>query len=76
MDYVRLAAGVLLPYIAVVMFLAGTIYRFYVWKKIPSPPVPLFPAPAAERANALNTLREVVTFRSLYRGDRLLWTLA
>ncbi len=47
--------------------------RSYVWKSLPSPPMTLFPAPADGKANAWNTAKEVLVFKSLFRGDRLLW---
>lgn len=76
MDALRFGGGVLLPYVAVAVFLAGMIHRVYVWRKLPSPPITLFPAPATGAENTLNTIREAVLFRSLFRGDRTLWLFA
>jgi nitrate reductase gamma subunit len=36
----------------------------------------LFPAPPTEAANRINVLKEAALFRSLFRGDRLLWSFA
>ena len=76
MEFVRIVVGVVLPYVAVLVFVAGMIYRLYTWKKLASPAMTLFPAPPTQRANAMNTLKEVVLFKSLFYGDRVLWVLA
>ncbi len=76
MEYVRILVGVVLPYVAVLVFLAGMAYRLYSWKKLASPAMTLFPAPATERGNTLNTLQEALLFKSLFGGDRVLWLLA
>jgi len=76
MESMRFIVGVFLPYVAVAAFLAGMAYRLYVWKKLPSPAMTLFPAPSAEGGNLFNTFQEAVLFKSLFRGDRVLWFLA
>jgi len=76
MEIVRLVVGVILPYVALVTFVGGMAYRFYTWKKLPSPPITLFPAPPNEKANAVNTLLEAVLFKSMFKGDRVLWVFA
>ena len=76
MEIARFIVGVVLPYIAIVVFVGGMAYRLYTWKKLVSPPMTLFPAPSDEKSNTVNTIQEVVLFRSLFRGDRLLWVLA
>ena len=76
MDVVRLIVGGILPYVAVTVFVVAMIYRLYVWRKRPSPPMTLFPAPATGKANTINTLKEAAFFRSLFRGDRVLWGFA
>jgi len=76
MEIVRFVVGGVLPYVALAAFVAGMAYRVYTWKRLPSPPITLFPAPASETANAVNTLEEVVLFKSLFHGDRVLWVLA
>jgi len=68
--------GGILPYVAVAVFVAAMSYRIYMWRRLPSPPMTLFPAPATSGANAVNTLKEAAFFRSLFRGDRLLWSFA
>lgn len=76
MEIAKLVVGVILPYVAVVVFLVGMIWRIRSWKKLPSPPMTLFPAPPTEGANTANTIKEVLFFPSLFRNDRLLWVLA
>ena len=76
MEVVRFIVGSILPYVAVAVFVGAMAYRFYVWKKLPSPAMTLFPAAESPGANRVNTLKEVTFFRSLFRGDRLLWGFA
>ena len=76
MEVVRFIVGSILPYVAVAVFVGAMVYRFYVWKKLPSPAMTLFPAAESPGANRVNTLKEVTLFRSLFRGDRLLWGFA
>lgn len=66
----------ILPYLAVVVFIAGMIWRFRTWKKLPAPSMTLFPAPSDEAANVRNTVMEAFFFKSLFKGDRLLWVFA
>jgi nitrate reductase gamma subunit len=51
-------------------------YRVYKWRKLPSPPMTLFPAPPTEAANTVNTIQEALLFKSLFGGDRVLWLFA
>jgi nitrate reductase gamma subunit len=76
MDTVRFIVGVILPYLALGVFAGGMIYRIWVWRKLASPPITLFPAPPDAAANTWNTVQEAVLFKSLFRGDRGLWLLA
>ena len=76
MEVVRFVVGGVLPYIAVAVFVVAMIHRIYKWKKLPSPSITLFPAPATSRANAANTVKEAVLFSSLFKGDRFLWVFA
>ena len=76
MEVLQLVIGGILPYVAVAVFLAAMTYRIYVWKKLPQPPITLFPAPPTGGSNTVNTIKEAAFFRSLFRGDRLLWSFA
>jgi len=75
-EFVKIIVGVILPYVAVLIFLVGMIYRLYTWKKLASPPMTLFPAPLTEQDNIINTLKEAFLFKSLFHGDRMLWLFA
>ena len=76
MEGVRIIVGVVLPYVAVLVFVVGMIYQLMTWKRLASPTMTLFPAPSTEQENTLNTLKEVVLFKSLFHGDRVLWVFA
>ena len=76
MDIVRFVVGVLLPYVAIIVFGAGMVWRIRTWRKLASPPMTLFPAPEDARANTRNTVKEAMLFSSLFRGDRVLWSIA
>jgi len=76
MEAVRILVGGILPYVAIVVFLAAMANRVYVWRKLPAPAMTLFPAAETSSANTINTIKEVTFFRSLFRGDRLLWSIA
>lgn len=76
MEVLRFSIGAILPYLAVVVFLGAMVFRIYRWKKLPQPPMTLFPAPATESGNKTNVLKEATLFRSLFKGDRVLWSFA
>lgn len=77
MDVLRLVVGGVLPYLALAVFLVAMVNRVLTWRKLPSPPMTLFPAPSPEgRANTLNTMKETLFFSSLFRSDRSLWVFS
>jgi nitrate reductase gamma subunit len=76
MDVARFLVGGVLPYVAVLVFIVAMAYRLYLWKRLAAPSMTLFPAPEDEGANKRNVLKEALLFRSLFRGDRLLWGFA
>jgi nitrate reductase gamma subunit len=57
MDVLRFIVGGVLPYLAVAVFVGGMIHRIMVWRRLPSPPITLFPAPPDGKANTLNTVK-------------------
>lgn len=60
-----------LPYLAVALFCGGLIWRIARWRRAPVPyPLTLAP-PQSGRAAAI--VRELITFRALWQGDRRLW---
>ncbi len=67
--------GGLLPYLTVLLFVAGMAYRFRVWFKTPQPgKMTLFGKSDASTAKAL--VGEALLFPSLFRGDKVLWSFA
>ncbi len=67
--------GGVLPYIAILTFVGGMIYRVYAWNKTPQPgKMTLFPAPKGSMSGSI--LKEVLFFPSLFRGDRSLWYMS
>jgi len=76
MEVVRFLVGGIFPYVALVVFLAAMANRVYVWRKLPSPAMTLFPAAETNGANAINTIKEATLFSSLFKGDRFLWFFA
>jgi nitrate reductase gamma subunit len=77
MDVLRLIVGGVLPYVAVTVFVVAMVWRVRSWRKAPSPPMTLFPAPPPDQgANTKNTLMEAMLFKSLFKGDRTLWFMA
>ncbi|MHC4472933.1 MAG: respiratory nitrate reductase subunit gamma [Planctomycetota bacterium] len=76
METLKFVVGVILPYIAIAVFLVGMIHRLIGWKKLASPPMTLFPAGSEEGSKTANILKEAFLFRSLIKSDRVLWVLA
>ena len=76
MEFVKILVGVVLPYVAVLVFLMGMTYRIVSWRKLASPSMTLFPAPETPGSNVANTLKEALFFKSLFGGDRVLWIFA
>ncbi len=72
MSALQLLVGVVLPFVAVLVFVVGMAYRFRVWFKTPQPAkMTLTPAPKGSLAGAV--LAETMFFPSLFKGDRVLW---
>ncbi len=77
MDVLKFFVGGLLPYVATIVFLTAMLYRVLTWRKLPSPPMTLFPTPPPGcKASAMNTMKEAFLFSSLFKGDRALWFFA
>ena len=71
MNIYALFIGGVLPYFAILVFLGGMIFRFYVWSKTPQPgKMTLFPAPSSTSGGVIS---EFFFFPSLFRGDKVLW---
>jgi len=75
MDGFAFLVGRVLPYVTAVVFLAGIIYRFYVWARTPMPgSITLFPAPKSGAGTAGAVLQEAFLFRGLFRSSKSFWT--
>ena len=67
--------GSILPYLAVLVFVAGMGYRFYVWFKTPQPgKMALFGV--GKGPTFRDVMAETLFFPSLFRGDKALWALS
>ena len=74
MSNLEFFVGGVLPYIAIVVFVVGMIYRFRVWIKTPQPgKMTLFPA---QDSTFRGVLAESLLFPSLFRGDKVLWVFS
>jgi len=65
--------GVFLPYLTVVVFLVGIVYRIRKWNKAAVGKMTLFPAPATASEKWKQILKEVLVFRQLFDGNKSLW---
>lgn len=65
--------GVVFPPLTLIVFLAGIIYRFRVWWKLPAPKVTLFPAPQEGFDTVLSVLKATFLFPGLFKGDKPFW---
>lgn len=66
--------GLILPYAAFGVFLAGMTWRLWTWARAAVPlRIPTTPAPKAVRGVVLRMLSEVLLFRSLFRDRKGFW---
>ena len=74
MSALQLLVGVVLPFVAVLVFVVGMAYRFRVWFKTPQPAkMTLTQAPKGSLAGAV--IAETMFLPSLFKGDWELWPL-
>lgn len=71
MNILQILIGTILPYITILVFLAGMIYRIYVWAKMPAPIMTLFPRP--EKSTFLAVIKETFLFPGLFKSDKVFW---
>ncbi len=63
-----------LPYGAAIIFIAGVLYRFWVWGRTPVPlRIVVPPAPATRAGVVQRLVGDALWFPSLYRADKILW---
>lgn len=66
--------GIFFPYMAVIVFLTGTLLRLKNWLRTPVPfHLTLFPAPCGSGARVWSIVAEFLLCRSLFRENRFLW---
>ncbi|ABM62721.1 respiratory nitrate reductase subunit gamma [Halorhodospira halophila] len=71
------ATFAVLFYTATVVLVLGLAARVYLYARTPAPlRIPTTPAPTSRGGAALRVTSEVVAFRSLFRGEKLLWLLS
>jgi len=68
---------IILPYLTVLVFLTGIVFRINDWRRTPSPGrMTLFPAPSKGAGTFWGVMRESFLFSGLFKGDRTLWSFA
>ena len=68
---------IFLPFLTLIVFIGGIIYRLNVWRKTPSPGrMTLFPAPSKGAGTFWGVMKESLLFSGLFRGDKTLWGFA
>ncbi|MHC4777966.1 MAG: respiratory nitrate reductase subunit gamma [Planctomycetota bacterium] len=67
--------GSILPFLTLGIFIGGMAYRISTWRKRPSPPITLFPAPEATGDRLAELLKDTFLFKRLFNGDLALWFL-
>lgn len=66
--------GVVLPYVAVLFFVGGALYRLGGWGKAPKKlNWKLYPVPEGLKGEAAYILEEWVSFKMLFRHNRTVW---
>jgi nitrate reductase gamma subunit len=67
--------GFVLPYITILVFILGMIYRIKMWTSLATPKMTLFPAPSPGGERFIEILKETFLFKSLFKGDKNLWAM-
>jgi nitrate reductase gamma subunit len=68
--------GGILPFVTIIVFLSGIIYHIRLWSKLAAPKMTLTPAPEPGLPRFVALLKEMLFFKSLFRGDKNLWFLS
>ena len=68
---------IVLPYLAVLIFVVGMVYKIRRWAKTPMPgAITLFPAPEPGAGLFWGVIKESFLFPGLFRGDKPFWSMA
>ncbi|MFC1477318.1 respiratory nitrate reductase subunit gamma [candidate division KSB1 bacterium] len=62
---------VILPFVTIVAFLGGMLYRIRIWMKLPKPGMTLFPG--GKEGTLGGVLKETLFFPGLFRADKVFW---
>lgn len=65
--------GVFLPYVTIVVFVVGIVYRIRKWNKAPVGKMTLSPFPVSTSDKWKQIFKEVFIFRQLFDGNKSLW---
>ena len=69
--------GMIIPYMVILIFLAGTILSVMSWLNIPVPFIlTVFPCPKNRGEAVLDLVRESIGFTTLWRANKNLWFMA
>ena len=61
---------------ATIVLILGVANKILIYKRIPAPlKIPTTPAPVTQQGVILRMIQEVFLFKSLFRADKLLWSL-
>jgi len=73
MDIAKTVVGQILPYVTIVVLVAGLTVRLARWRKGPSPKMTLYPGAKTPGEMIANIAKEVLVFRGLFEGNKGLW---
>jgi nitrate reductase gamma subunit len=75
MDVIEYIFSYITPYIAVIVLIAGVVYKAYTWRQRQSVPahLSLFPRPESRFGRVGDTLVDMFTMKGLFKVNTLLW---
>ena len=73
MTVIKLVVGGILPYITLVVFLWGIIYKIRKWNKAAQGKMTLYPTSSTPGGKWRKIIKEILIFQSLFKGNKALW---
>jgi nitrate reductase gamma subunit len=73
MDYLTY---IILPYLTIIVFLAGLVWRFRTWWAKPRSKAVLFPAAKNNRSVTARVVKDIVLFGKTFSTSKTLWVMA
>lgn len=73
MDVVAFVIGKVLPYITILVLVVGLIARIAKWMRAPQPKMTVYPGSKTTGKMITEIAKEVLIFRSLFKGNKSLW---